>query len=250
MSVEAFARALYAPLSGNRKVLLLGLANHAAPDGSNAYPAVATLAAYACVDERTVQRNLRTMQDEGFIADEGNGTRGQRRWRVCFEKWEGGKVPPPASEADGVASGAAGGGIAAPPEPSIEPSKRTGDADRARPAVDTVPDEFPDELRPHARIVLKLLREVATQHGARRVTPLAVGRVIMARPHKPLVKSAHDFAAWAADPPRPIRDVVASYRTWLDRERDLQGVEPVKGQSREKGGARTGRFDRKVTRDG
>jgi hypothetical protein len=92
-------------------------------------------------------------------------------------------------------------------------------------AKQKMPEGFPDELRPHARQAMKALREVAEQHNAREVSALALGRTIMARPRKPLVKAAFDFAAWAADPPRPIRDVVASYRTWLDRERDLAGTE-------------------------
>lgn len=42
MSIEAVSWALGVPVGGNEKVMLLGLANHAHPDGSNAYPALGT----------------------------------------------------------------------------------------------------------------------------------------------------------------------------------------------------------------
>jgi hypothetical protein len=57
-----------------------------------------------------------------------------------------------------------------------------------------------------------------------------VAQVIMARPRRPAVKAAHDLAAWAEDPPRPVKDVVATYRRWLDNERDLACVEPMPGE--------------------
>lgn len=99
--------------------------------------------------------------------------------------------------------------------------------ERARAIKNQIPDDFPDELRPHARAVLPLLRSVAVQHNAKEVLPLALARVMMApeRRRKPFVKAAHDFAAWAVDPPRAIKDVVATYRTWLDREKSLQAIE-------------------------
>jgi hypothetical protein len=45
MSVEAMAWALRVPIGGSAKVVLLGLANHADPDGGQAWPCVDTLAA-------------------------------------------------------------------------------------------------------------------------------------------------------------------------------------------------------------
>jgi hypothetical protein len=100
-------------------------------------------------------------------------------------------------------------------------------ADAVEGAREQIPEDFPDELRPHARAVLPILRTVAKQHNAKAVSALALARTMMGRPRKPFVRAAHDFSAWAADPPRPIRDVVASYRTWLDREHDLADVERI-----------------------
>jgi hypothetical protein len=90
---------------------------------------------------------------------------------------------------------------------------------------EAVPDDFPPELRPHAREVMRVLVSVAEQHNARKVWPLAVARVVAAHPRHPLVGTAHALAAWAVDPPRPIKDVVGTYRTFLARERELATVE-------------------------
>jgi hypothetical protein len=90
---------------------------------------------------------------------------------------------------------------------------------------ESVPDDFPPELRPHAREVMRVLVSVAEQHNARKVWPLAVARVVAAHPRHPLVGTAHALAAWAVDPPRPIKDVVGTYRTFLARERELATVE-------------------------
>jgi hypothetical protein len=85
MSVEVIARVLSdSPTAGNAKVVLLGIANHAHPDGSHAYPSVETLARYARVSRRTVQRVLRALERDGQIVREGVGPHGQIAWRVVF----------------------------------------------------------------------------------------------------------------------------------------------------------------------
>lgn len=48
-------------------IVLLGLANHADPDGRNAFPAVATLVRYTRLSERSVQNALRTLKDLKLI---------------------------------------------------------------------------------------------------------------------------------------------------------------------------------------
>lgn len=125
----------------------------------------------------------------------------------------------------------------------------SADAEAAARASDQLPDDFPEELREHARAVYRVLVSVAEQHNARAVKPLALGRVLMARPRKPLVRAAHDFGAWAADPPRPIRDVVASYRRWLDNERDLQAVERLPGEAPANGNGNGGAAKRFTRED-
>ena len=76
MSVEAISWALnLAPVPRDRggkpnpacKAVLIGLANHAGPDGKEAFPAVRTLIRYTCLSERTVQTALDRLEDAGII---------------------------------------------------------------------------------------------------------------------------------------------------------------------------------------
>ena len=77
MSVEAISWALnLAPVPANRsaqpssacKFVLVGLANHAGPDGMGAFPSVATLVRYTGLSERTVRTCLDRLAAEGIIA--------------------------------------------------------------------------------------------------------------------------------------------------------------------------------------
>ena len=117
MSVEAITWALRVPVGGNAKVVLLGLANHAHPDGSESYPALNTLAEYAACDRSTARRNLRLLLDSGWIVEDGKGPKGQTKFRLLLEGgWQ---------NATGGAS-ASGGVAPMPPEPSLEPSIEEG----------------------------------------------------------------------------------------------------------------------------
>lgn len=69
MSIEAISWALNsAPIPRDRRdasslaVVLVGLANHADPDGRNAFPAVSTLVRYTRLSERSVQYALRSLE--------------------------------------------------------------------------------------------------------------------------------------------------------------------------------------------
>lgn len=76
MSVEAISWAFnLAPVprdrNGNRnpacKAVLIGLANHAGPDGKDAFPSVRTLVRYTDLSERTVRTALDRLEAEGTI---------------------------------------------------------------------------------------------------------------------------------------------------------------------------------------
>lgn len=76
MSVEAISWALnLAPVPAGRggqpssacKFVLVGLANHAGPDGTCAFPAVRTLMRYTGLSERTVRACLGRLEAEGLI---------------------------------------------------------------------------------------------------------------------------------------------------------------------------------------
>ncbi len=76
MSVEAISWALnLAPVPRDRggkrnsacKAVLIGLANHAGPDGAGAFPSVRTLVRYTDLSERTVRTALARLATEGII---------------------------------------------------------------------------------------------------------------------------------------------------------------------------------------
>lgn len=94
-----------------------------------------------------------------------------------------------------------------------------------------LPADFPDELRPHLAAVHRVLQDVAERQGAKAVQQLSLASVMMARRRKPLVRAAHDFAAWADGKAQRRKDVVAGYRNWLDRTDDLAAIEDLGGSS-------------------
>ena len=69
MSVEAIAWVLnHAPVeSPVSKLVLVALANHAHPDGSAAFPSVATICRYTCLSERSVRQHLDNLEALGII---------------------------------------------------------------------------------------------------------------------------------------------------------------------------------------
>lgn len=132
-------------------------------------------------------------------------------------------TPPPATRA-GVARHT---GEGRPPGEQLsqeEEEKEERKEDRADPR-EQAPENFPDELKPHARLVMLALKRIAEQHNAGKVWPRAVGLAVMNHPRHPLVKTANAFELWAVNPSRPIKDVVATYRTFLDREQELEATE-------------------------
>ena len=76
MSVEAISWALNlapVPLDGGGKpnpackAVLIGLANHASPDGRDTFPSEKTLTRYTCLSKRTVQTALHRLEEAGII---------------------------------------------------------------------------------------------------------------------------------------------------------------------------------------
>lgn len=115
VSIEAVGWALGVPVGGNAKVMLLGLANHAHPDGSNSFPSLDTLAVYGACDRSTARRNVRKLAEDGWIFEDGEGPRGTTKWQLAMPGVEGGGITP-----RGGSSSAAGGVAPVPPEPSKE----------------------------------------------------------------------------------------------------------------------------------
>lgn len=74
MSIEVIHWALNAaPIPRDRRdassltIVLVGLANHADPDGRNAFPSLARLAQYTRLSERSIRYALRALQELGLI---------------------------------------------------------------------------------------------------------------------------------------------------------------------------------------
>lgn len=132
MSIEAVHWALDVPVGGNAKVILIGVANHAHPDGTGSFPALDTLAEYAHCDRSTARRNLRKLEEDGWIERTGTGPKGQATWRLLFARKGGktlrGKTPQ-------VASGVASGVAPTPPEPITD---KVGDKSPTPPDATTL----------------------------------------------------------------------------------------------------------------
>lgn len=163
MSIEAVTWALSAPVSGSAKVILLGFANHAHPDGSESYPSLATLAKYGNCDRSTARRNIRKLVDDGWLVPAGKGPQGQRKFRLPLDRIEG-----VADCHGGVALLPAGGGTAArlgvapmPPEPSSnhpETNSPRAHEREAAPEGTSSPSSIVDERRALADHVRGILQ--------------------------------------------------------------------------------------------
>jgi hypothetical protein len=127
--------------------------------------------------------------------------------------------PPEGSQGKGNGKGT-GKGMEEPTEAPVAPAR----ASRAAVDHDSLPDDFPVELAPAVDETLRMLERVASAKGAIAVARAGVARTIAARPRKPHAKAAADFETYWLDGPgqgRGMRDVVASFRNWLDREPDM-----------------------------
>jgi hypothetical protein len=70
MSIEAMAHALSTdPGQSTRKLVLIGVANHAHKDGRNSWASTKTLGEYANCDARTVRRHLGWLLENGFLRE-------------------------------------------------------------------------------------------------------------------------------------------------------------------------------------
>lgn len=124
------------------RLVLLVLAEHAHDDGSESYPALDTIARRTRMSRKGVRDALRRLVDDGHVAEDGLGPRGQTKWRITFQS-EGVKEVHPA-DGQGVKFLPEGGvvparsGEATTPEPSLEPSLEPSEKDRARALVDDV----------------------------------------------------------------------------------------------------------------
>lgn len=140
MAVQVMGEALRTTgVTSTEKLVLIGLADHANHDGTGAWPSVATLAEYADVTERTVQRCLRSLEDKGLIqkGDQRHvqHVRADKRPTVYDVTLDRGDVYV-APQLDGVTpvsergdTSVADGVTPVSPKPSLEPSMNLGPSD-------------------------------------------------------------------------------------------------------------------------
>lgn len=82
---------------GGEMLLALALADHAADDGTKVYPSIKALAEKTRQSERTVQYQLRRMEESGWLilVNNGNGGRNQtREYRISPEWIKGANLAP------------------------------------------------------------------------------------------------------------------------------------------------------------
>lgn len=70
-------------LSSHERLVLLGLAKHAANNGTNSYPSQATLAAYTALSARSVARALTSLKSQGIITERGTSDYGTKVYDLC-----------------------------------------------------------------------------------------------------------------------------------------------------------------------
>lgn len=141
MSIELVARILNTPtgLNATAKMVLLGLANHANPDGTRVFPSVARIARYAECDPRTVQRHLKALRLGGWleVVTEASQHR-PTEYRIRGDRLSSLESRGDISDTPGVTSETPRGDTAMSPEPS-EPSKnRHGAAPRRDPIFEAL----------------------------------------------------------------------------------------------------------------
>ena len=74
----------HAEAAGTDLLLMLAIADSADDQGRNAWPSVADLSRKTRLDERTVQRRLKRLRDQGRIAIEVGGGRRRNRYAILM----------------------------------------------------------------------------------------------------------------------------------------------------------------------
>jgi hypothetical protein len=72
------------PFRSNHKYILIAYADHADHNGRNIFPAISTVSKKTGLDDRTVQRMTRDLEEMGYLVEDGQGPRGTNRWKLPY----------------------------------------------------------------------------------------------------------------------------------------------------------------------
>lgn len=258
MSIEATAWAL--GITGlqdsTERVILLGLANHAAADGTASWPSVATLAEYAVCSPRTVHRRLRDLEGRGLIrrGDQGmvDHLPADRRPVVYdlptgMSDWhpvENGVSP---VTRRGVTGGTDGVTRVADkpsmnhPEPSNPPKPPEGGEQGVLIAPEQEPTRTAASVYPDAFETLwSTWPKRRTDTAGKKAAHTAWARAVLGTAKRPARVDAATVQAaveaYAADPNLPDPETEAQFipnlTTWLNQDRWENGPQPARAGSR------------------
>lgn len=235
--------------NATRKLILTSIAITVESNTGYGFVSQEDLAEYAECSTRTVSSHLNALEAAGLLSRRKRFSSKGRRLADGFllvaegiTAWpDGAPIVPPVTTGSQAPPEESSSGKPAQSPPEAQASEQEQpngtppvEGKRAD-ARDSLPDDFPDELRPHAIAVYRTLRQLAAEHNAGKVWPLAVGRSMLANPERPYVRAALDMAAWASGNSRRLRDVPATYRKWLERVDPIEGVEQLDEQGRPAG---------------
>lgn len=196
-----------------------------------------TLAKGVETSERTVREHLRALEATGLIARRAQfradrGRRGDEYLLLApgVAEWPDGTPVQPADSSGG------GGRNQYPPrgiessgqEQPLKNNHSLEERSRAsEPANNTLPNtsSLSPEVRRVVDVVEPVLRRVAAAKGAIAVAPRSVATLVERRLNKPHDKATEAFEHYwvhGAGRHKPVRDTVAAYRNWVDREPDLE----------------------------
>lgn len=193
MSVKVLTHVFqHSEASGNDRVVLLVLADHAHDDGTGAYPAQAMIAHKARITDRTVRDCLRRLEDAGEIERTGTRPRGVVEYRVILTPEDSSGRKPD---------------VATPEDSRKRPRKPSSD----KPLVSSVSGDPPTSTREEpsepSEAALRLCRwleQIADVEPRKRFTPTQLSAADWLLAHvdhaelKGAVEWAHERTFWAS----------------------------------------------------
>jgi Helix-turn-helix domain len=206
-------------IQGNKRWVLMSLANHADENGQNSWPSVGTMAEDANCSERTVQYALRSLEKDGYITPEGKSAYGTTMYRLSKEG--GAESAPPlfegaTGEPPGVQPGDEEGATITAPKPSKEPSVNRH--------MRVVEDEEGPGSAPLLPEVMRILDETAFTRSWRRARPDGILEAMLEFPEKDPVVAARELRAWLLYSEKGQRiqraDLTRRYRHFLKTGED------------------------------